>query len=369
MAKPRVFVSSTYYDLKHLRSSIENFIESMGYEPVLSEKDNIAYTPDAPLDESCFREARNSDVYVLIIGGRYGSEISAHKDHDAHPKEFYDRYESITKHEYLNAIERNIPIYILIDAAVDAEYQTYLKNKESKSIKYAHVDSVNVFVLIGEIRQRKQNNPVKLFSRYAEIETWLREQWAGLFREFIHRLSATQQLHDLSAKIEELGQTTETLKRYLEQVVESVSDKNPAALQIIKEENARLITAKREAEFLSFGYIKHLHRSHDIELDSIRAALRKNETYGKFVNVIFPKIAPPCIGSKRAFEEVNEARLFLDLPPFDEIELGAVKGKVAGARKRILEAQAVLEDEAKRRKKPAVKRVSKPKPKPKRTEH
>ena len=46
MAKPRVFVSSTYYDLKHLRSSLENFVESLGFEPVLSEKGDIAYAPD-----------------------------------------------------------------------------------------------------------------------------------------------------------------------------------------------------------------------------------------------------------------------------------------------------------------------------------
>jgi hypothetical protein len=50
MAKPRVFISSTYYDLKHLRSSIENFIDQLGYEAVLSEKDNIAFVPDLPLD-------------------------------------------------------------------------------------------------------------------------------------------------------------------------------------------------------------------------------------------------------------------------------------------------------------------------------
>lgn len=75
MARPRVFVSSTHYDLKHLRSSIENFIEQLGYEPVLSEKDSIAYLPDAPLDESCYREARNSDIFVLIVGGRYGSPM------------------------------------------------------------------------------------------------------------------------------------------------------------------------------------------------------------------------------------------------------------------------------------------------------
>jgi hypothetical protein len=48
MAKPRVFVSSTYYDLKHVRSSLDLFVESLGFEPVLSEKGNIAYSPDSP---------------------------------------------------------------------------------------------------------------------------------------------------------------------------------------------------------------------------------------------------------------------------------------------------------------------------------
>jgi hypothetical protein len=72
MAKPRVFVSSTFYDLKHIRSSLDIFIESLGFEPILSEKGDIAYSPDHPLDESCYREVQTSDIFVLIIGGRYG---------------------------------------------------------------------------------------------------------------------------------------------------------------------------------------------------------------------------------------------------------------------------------------------------------
>ena len=43
MARPRVSVSSTYYDLKHIRASLSSFIESLGYESVLSEKGDIAY--------------------------------------------------------------------------------------------------------------------------------------------------------------------------------------------------------------------------------------------------------------------------------------------------------------------------------------
>src|SRR5436853_3401046 len=97
MAKPRIFVSSTYYDLKYIRASLELFVESLGFDAVLSEKGDIAYTSDRPLDESCYREVDNADVFILIIGGRYGSEISSGSKK---PKAFFERYESITKKEY-----------------------------------------------------------------------------------------------------------------------------------------------------------------------------------------------------------------------------------------------------------------------------
>lgn len=332
MARPRVFVSSTYYDLKHLRSSIENFIESLGYEPVLSEKDNIAFIPDAPLDESCYREARASDVYVLIIGGRYGSEISSAKIAPAKAKSFFDRYESITKHEYLSALERNIPTYILIDSAVDAEYQTFLKNEANTGINYAHVDSVNVFLLIKDIRQRSQNNPIKLFAKYSEIEDWLREQWAGLFRELIHRLSTTQQIQDIDTKVEELSETAETLKRYLEEVVSSVAKQKADATDIIRQENERLKEAKKEAEFLGSGYIKHLHRAHELSIPAIRQALEESDGYKKFIDTVFPGKPESCCVSLRAFTEVNEARQQLDLPPYDRKEFDAMKEQYDRAR-------------------------------------
>ena len=75
MSTPRVFVSSSYYDLKHMRSSMEKFIESMGFQAILSEKGSIAYSPDRPLDESCYKEAGSSDIFVLIMGGRLETKV------------------------------------------------------------------------------------------------------------------------------------------------------------------------------------------------------------------------------------------------------------------------------------------------------
>ena len=116
MARPRVFVSSTYYDLKHLRSSVNNFIDSLGFDSILSEKGDIAYSPDIPLDESCYREVSTSDIFFLIIGGRYGSPVSSEKK--APSRSFLETYDSVTKKEYDSAFSRDIPIYILIEQNV-----------------------------------------------------------------------------------------------------------------------------------------------------------------------------------------------------------------------------------------------------------
>src|SRR5271165_5512925 len=102
MPKPRVFVSSTFYDLRYVRSSLEGLIDSLGFEPILSEKGAVTYAPDLPLDESCYRDVSGVDILVLIIGGSYGSPTS--KDIGARTGEFYSSYESITRAEYRTAI-------------------------------------------------------------------------------------------------------------------------------------------------------------------------------------------------------------------------------------------------------------------------
>ena len=199
MARPRVFISSTFYDLQHIRTSLEGFVERMGYEAVLSEKGRIAYDPDIPLDGSCYRETASCDIFVLIIGGRSGSAASG--ENVPSKPDFYERYQSITKKEYDSACNRDIPIYILVERPVFSDYETYKKNEDNESINYAHVDSVNIFHLLKEILGKSRNNPVFQFDKHTEIEEWLREQWSGLFRELINRRSEQKQLASLSDRI------------------------------------------------------------------------------------------------------------------------------------------------------------------------
>ena len=236
---------------------MSHFWNSLCFEPVLSEKGSIAYTPDISLDESCYREIEQVDILLLILGGRYGSERSfgeSDKEKKA-KKEFYDKYDSITREEFRAAIRDNISTYIMIERAVYAEYQTFVKNRDSTGIKYSHVDSANIFLMIGEIISLPRNNPIRPFERYHEIETWLREQWASLFKELLRRASNQEQISSIAEQVAQLSETNKTLRKYIESLMTHV---DPESKALITSESKRLKEAKsyskiRTNEFVRFG--------------------------------------------------------------------------------------------------------------------
>jgi hypothetical protein len=72
---------------------------------------------------------------------------------------------------------------------------------------------------------------------------WLREQWARLFKEFLSRTSSQKQLASLGALVAELAQISQTMKRYLEEVVYKISPSTN-----LVEESRRLTEAARRAK-------------------------------------------------------------------------------------------------------------------------
>ncbi len=282
MAKPRVFISSTFYDLRHIRSSLENFVESLGFDPVLSEKGAIAYNPDIPLDESCYKEAESCDIFVLIMGGRYGSPSSSDKKDLV--KDFFYRYESITKLEYEAANKKDIPIYVLVEKAVYSEYDTFKNNRDNDTIKYAHVDSINVFYLIEKILNQPRNNPIQTFEKHQEIEVWLKEQWAGLFRDLLLKRSEKNQIASLAKQVGDLAEINTTLKRYLEEVVSKVSEEDAA--KIIKDEDKRLKDSKQLKEFASLPVVNQLIEIDRLPLEKVREMYEKPKYFEEFADLL-----------------------------------------------------------------------------------
>lgn len=283
MAKPRIFVSSTYYDLKHIRNTLEAFIDSFGYEAVLFESGDIPFHHDAPIDESCYGEIQNCHMLVLIVGGRYGSPTSDSE----HPKgkeleKAYERFNSITKKEYETARERDIPIFIFVEKNVLAEYHTYKDNRENKSIKYAHVDSVNVYRLLDDILTQRRNNFVREFEKFDDISTWLRDQWAGLFSDFLSRQKTETSLKDLSSQVAQLGSVSTVLKEYTESMMRKIQPEN--FQNIITEQSKRLL-AKRIQRFSKESMVSYLLEiaPENVSLSTIYSAFERSKSIRGFL--------------------------------------------------------------------------------------
>lgn len=319
MATPRVFVSSTYYDLKHVRSSLDIFIGSLGFESVLSEKGDIAYSPDMPLDESCYREVTSADIFVLIVGGRYGSEGS--EGGKKKTGEFYERYESVTKKEFEEAIKRDIPTYVLVEQNVYSEYHTYLRNKENKNTAYAHVDSVNIFKFIEQIFLLPRNNPTQTFEKFSDIECWLKEQWAGLFRELLRRMSEQKKFAELSQQVEGLKDINNTLKAYLESLMKAVSPDE--STRLIESESKRLIERERHEEIRRNELVEYLENRFKVDVEEFMNAAISARSPMDFVNKVsrYSPVENAQEELLRLFEDIpaattdlNLARKSLDLP-------------------------------------------------------
>lgn len=275
MAKPRVFVSSTYYDLKHIRASLENFISELGYEPVLFESGDIPFHHEKPLDENCYDAIEHAHIFVLIIGGRYGSSASgqtklptkSNKLTDEELDNYYTFYNSVTFEEYKRARTHDLPIYVFLEKGVSAEYQTYKENRDIK-IKYAHVDNVGVFRLLDSIFSEDKNNLVREFDSISHITSWLRDQWAGLMADFLSRKKTDSALQGLTTQVETLNQVVDALKSYSEAIVKKIEpDSAKLILQIEKKLAAEIVQTNSLIRYLRRGSIKS--GSHSLEIDKI----------------------------------------------------------------------------------------------------
>lgn len=200
MAKPRVFISSTFYDFKQIRSDLDNFITGLGYEPIRNEEGDIPYGKDEALEEYCYKEIKAVDVLVSVIGGRYGSESKK-------------KNTSISQMELKTAIKENKQVYIFIENAVLSEYETYLLNKDSE-VKYRFVDDVRVYQFIEDIKGMKLNNNIKGFDTALDITWYLKEQFAGLFQRFLEEQTRIKEV-SIITNLEKTAQTLNKLVNYL----------------------------------------------------------------------------------------------------------------------------------------------------------
>jgi len=187
---PSVFVSSTCYDLNQVRADLKEFITEMGLDPVLSETPAFPVSPNISPISNCVKAVKErADIFVLIIGVRYGSQSAAGK--------------SVTNLEYLEARAKGLPVYIFVSKQILNILPVWKKNP---SADYSNiVDTPKLFDFV-ETLHSSQDHWVYGFDEVKHIIDTLRQQFAYLFmeglvlREKVKNLKLPAALSDLSGK-------------------------------------------------------------------------------------------------------------------------------------------------------------------------
>ncbi len=227
MARLRVFISSTCYDLDILRGELRPFISGMGYEPVMSDYSDVLYDPRSHTHDSCLKDVPSCDMVILIVGSRFGGTAvpSALQQLDftsleklSTKADVLDTKEklSITQLEVLKAVEAAIPVYAFVDERVLHDHHVYEKNKEKKDvIDHIEFPSIQkretaryIFEFINFLSHRTTNNSVLAFSRLEDIRTQLASQWSQLFQRLLlegrTRAQEARRYRDFSERIDDL---------------------------------------------------------------------------------------------------------------------------------------------------------------------
>ena len=229
MSAPRIFVSSTYYDLKHVRNDLHAFIEGLGYTAVMHEKSDIPYTQQSTLEHDCYDEVSNCDILVCIIGSSFGSASN-------------DDKLSVTMKELEQALKDRKKVYVFIDKEVYCENKIYRKNR-TKDFEPAIANTVKIHEYICQLEERvKKQRPILLFENSSDIVDQLRMQFAGLLQRYLQRESSAannQMAYELHEEIDSLksviSEVVSDHEQFCDKLSSTVLVRNPTVDAIAKE--------------------------------------------------------------------------------------------------------------------------------------
>lgn len=174
--------------------------------------------------------------------------------------------------------------------------------------------------MIEEVLALPRNNPVFSFDRYHEVESWLREQWAGLFQELLRRMTSQERLTSLSNQVEQLSESNKTLKRYLESLMTQVSPNESKTL--IDQESKRLEELMRYKNLEQNPFVKYVTKE-GMSLVDVSEALTEAKSINGLFKIVAKKLPDEEFNLNRVLAQrgegprldIEEAREAIGLPP------------------------------------------------------
>lgn len=175
---PRIFVSSTYFDLKSVRQELMDFLEILGLQPVLFEM--AGAIPNIPAASSALQHAAQADLCLLIVGSRYGSS-SEREDI------------SYTHGEFRTALDMGRPIFIFVERETLVKFEMFRKRSESN---FWNDEERHLFSFIEELSQRGTRFP---FDSLPELKQSIKYQISSYFGYLIREYAQLDSIAPMTA--------------------------------------------------------------------------------------------------------------------------------------------------------------------------
>lgn len=258
MAVPRVFISSTCYDLHDLRNNLRGFVSSFGYEPVMSEFGDIFFDYSLHVQDACLKEIEKCQMFILIIGNNYGSIYYKNKSTEKDAP-------SVTLNEFKKALSNNVAKHIFINKLVKYDYDNYkrfldkryaeyfsrkiIEDIEIEKVKdeirtkfdseyfFVHDSYKHIFKFLDAVHNINSNNAILTYDTSEEIQDQLKKQWAGFMYEKLEAiknqddLSKSNYMASITKKIDKISDTidkivdNEAIKTSID--IKDIINKNP----------------------------------------------------------------------------------------------------------------------------------------------
>ncbi len=189
--KPKVFVSSTIYDFRDLRSALKFWLEELGYEVLLSDHNDFPVQADLNSYETCLHASDECDYFIVLVGSRVGGWYDKDNRVSITQAEYRRAYEGLLAgrqkiiafvrqdlwdvREDRNELERHLKSEALHNAELDdSEIDRITKH----SSKFAN-DAQFTFDFIGEIARLDEMKTALAGTSAFPIGNWVRQ-----FRDF-----------------------------------------------------------------------------------------------------------------------------------------------------------------------------------------
>lgn len=169
----RVFVSSTYYDLKSTRQELIQFLTALGFEPVVFE--TAGAIPNIPAADSAIQHAAQADICILIVGAKYGSKSG-------------DSEISYTHAEYRTAMDMGRPIFSFVERETLVKFDLF---KSREGATFWNEDEHNLFKFLQEVSTQGSRFP---FDSLSELKHAIRYQLSSYFGYLVRQFAVLDAL-------------------------------------------------------------------------------------------------------------------------------------------------------------------------------